>query len=122
ASRVNGSRLIRPSCAPPRPRLSPPELRGGRHDGAGLAELRDGLLNQRSTLACIPRLLRLRDQVPRLGEPRHRVGVDAALVEHADAVLRVSQRGLQAPVLLLLWVTPVREDLPELARRHVDAL
>src|SRR5207253_10445573 len=41
-------------------------LRGGRHDGAGLAKRRGGLLNQRSTLACIPRLLRLRDQVPRL--------------------------------------------------------
>src|SRR5207248_7263937 len=90
--------------ASPRPRLAPSGLRR-RDEGSGLPELRDGLLNQGSALAGIPGLLRLRDQVPRLGELRHRVRVDAALGEHVDPVLRVSHRGLQARVLLPWRVT-----------------
>src|SRR5207248_4854915 len=61
-----------------------------RDEGPGLAELRDGLLNERSTQPCIPGLLRLRDQLARLAQRRHRVGEDIALGEHVDPVLRVS--------------------------------
>src|SRR5439155_23855281 len=103
------------------PRLAPAGLRR-RDEGPGFAERRDGLLNERSTLACIPGLLRLRDQVARLREPRHRVREDAALREHVDPILRITQRSLQARVLLPSRVSPVGEALPELARGHVDVL
>src|SRR3954462_11701270 len=89
----------RPFMRPTAPAPVTSWSRGGRHDGAGIAELRDGLLNQRSTL-CGVALLRLRDQIPRLRERRHGTREDPSLVEHVDSVLRVVERGLQTRVLL----------------------